>query len=117
MCAQTESLRQVWGPLRSPERAGFVAFVIVGTYAGATRRVCLVAPDTAEDVEKLTRNFDMLFENVLDDVSRRLEGWEKFCAFSGLLQEGGTRMSTNAYLGSEIDPERLAAETLAGRQR
>ncbi len=86
--------------------AKFAAYCVVGQFANAERRVCLIAHRNEES--ELVKHLDTLFLSALEDRVSTLENWEDFVAHSAVVRFELETISVSSHDFSSTDPEQIA---------
>jgi tetratricopeptide (TPR) repeat protein len=84
----------------------FAAYCVVGQFANAERRVCLIAHRNEE--RELVKHLDALFLTALENRVSTLDNWGEFLAHSAVVQFELETMSVNSHDVSTTDPEQIA---------
>jgi tetratricopeptide (TPR) repeat protein len=88
----------------------FVAYCVVGKFANAERRVCVIARRNEES--ELVKHLDTVFLMALEDRVSKLENWQDFQAHSAVVQSELQTMSVSSHDVTSTDPEEIVNSVL-----
>src|ERR1700730_4414732 len=77
---------EIAGPFATTRDAEITAYVVRGPFQEVTYTVCIVTPNKPELLIIVSKNFQIIFESVLESSSQNLVGWRDIPCYTFILQ-------------------------------